>query len=101
MNLTRAEFYEFLNHAWNDVYWLAHILIWMGFVGMLLSHHYDLRLQMVGARMRIAACSLIYRKVKKTYFIFFAIHNLDSATIFRFVLFLKHELEFAFIGAIS
>lgn len=65
LNLTRAEFYEFLNHVWNDVYWLAHILIWMGFVGMLLSHHYDLRLQMVGARMRIAACSLIYRKVMK------------------------------------
>lgn len=65
LNFTRAEFYEFFNHVWNDVYWLANLVIWMGFVGLLLSHHFDLRLQMVGARMRIACCSLMYRKVNE------------------------------------
>lgn len=63
LNLTRAEFYKFFRHAWNDVYWLAHLVIWMGFLGLLMSHHADLRLQLVGARMRIACCSLVYRKV--------------------------------------
>lgn len=63
LNFTRVEFYSFFNKIWNDVYWLANLVIWMGFFALLLSHHYDLRLQMVGARMRIACCSLIYRKV--------------------------------------
>lgn len=64
VNLTRADVYKFAHHVWNDVYWLASLVIGMGFVGLLLSHHYDLRLQLAGARMRIACCSLIYRKVK-------------------------------------
>lgn len=63
LNLTREEFYAYFNHIWNDVYWLAHLVIWMGFFGLLISHHFDLRLQLVGARMRIACCSLVYRKV--------------------------------------
>lgn len=63
MNLTRADVYRFAQHVWNDVYWLAHMVVWMGFVSLLLAHHFDLRLQLVGARMRIACCSLIYRKV--------------------------------------
>lgn len=65
LNITRDEFYKFFNHIWNDVYWLANLVIWMGFIGLLLAHHFDLRLQMVGARMRIACCSLMYRKVNK------------------------------------
>lgn len=32
-NYTRSEFYAYVNHAWNDVYWLAHGIIWMGFIG--------------------------------------------------------------------
>lgn len=71
LNLTRAEFYEFFEHVWNDVYWLAYLLVLMGFLSMLLSHHFDLRLQMVGARMRIACCSMIYRKVGKMHFIYY------------------------------
>lgn len=67
LNFTRADFKQFLNHAWNDVYWLAHLVVWMGFFGLLLSHHFDLNLQILGARMRIACCSLIYRKVKFHY----------------------------------
>lgn len=64
LNFTRAEFYSYFNHIWSDVYWLAHLVVWMVFFSLLLSHHFDLRLQMVGARMRIACCSLIYRKVR-------------------------------------
>lgn len=63
LNFTRAEFYTFFNHIWNDVYWLANLVVLMGFVTLLLFHHYNLRLQLVGAQMRIACCSLMYRKV--------------------------------------
>lgn len=63
LNLTRAELYQFFHHVWNNVYYLAHLVIWLGFLGCLFAHHMDLRLQMIGARMRIACCSLIYRKV--------------------------------------
>lgn len=64
LNFTRADFEHMIVHIWNDVYWLAHMVVWMGVLSFLLSHHYDLRLQMVGARMRIGCCSLIYRKVR-------------------------------------
>lgn len=63
VNFTQADFFKFTKHAWNDVYWLANMVVWMGFVSLLLCHHFDLRLQLVGARMRIACCSMIYRKV--------------------------------------
>lgn len=63
-NFTRAEFYKYFNHAWNDVYWLAHAIIWMGFIGVLAQHHAQLHMELTGARMRIASCSLIYRKVQ-------------------------------------
>lgn len=63
LNFTRADFYIFVEHVWNDVYWLANLVIWMEFTGTMLNHHFDLRLQMAGARMRIACCSLMYRKV--------------------------------------
>lgn len=63
LNLTRADLYEFAEHIWNDVYWLATIVILMSFLSCLLIHHYELRLLGLGSRMRIACCSLIYRKV--------------------------------------
>lgn len=63
LNLTRQDVYEFVNYMWNDVYWLASLVIVMTFTGCVVSHHYDLRMRMVGAQMRIACCSLIYRKV--------------------------------------
>lgn len=63
LNFTRADFEHMMVHVWNDTYWLAHMVVWMSVLSFLLSHHYDLRLQMVGARMRIGCCSLIYRKV--------------------------------------
>lgn len=68
LNFTRADFEHMMVNIWNDVYWLAHMVVWMCVVSFLFSHHYDLRLQMVGARMRIACCSLIYRKVSDFYF---------------------------------
>lgn len=64
LNLTRADVYEFVGNVWNDVYWLASLVILMSFISCLLIHQYELRLQGLGARMRIACCSLIYRKVK-------------------------------------
>lgn len=67
LNFTRADFEHMIVHIWNDVHWLAHMVVWMGVVSFLFSHHYDLRLQMVGARMRIACCSLIYRKVSDVF----------------------------------
>lgn len=66
INLTRNEFYAYFSHAWNDVYWLANGIIWMGFIGVLAQHHASLHMETIGARMRIASCSLIYRKVFKT-----------------------------------
>lgn len=63
LNLTRQDVYKFINYMWNDVYWLASLVILMTFAGCVVSHHYDLRMRMVGAQMRIACCSLIYRKV--------------------------------------
>lgn len=67
LNFTRSEFYEYFNHAWNDVYWLAHAIIWMGFIGVLAQHHAQIHMETIGARMRIASCSLIYRKVFKKF----------------------------------
>lgn len=63
ISFTRKEFYAYFNHAWNDVYWLAHGIIWMGFIGVLAQHHANIHMEVIGARMRIASCSLIYRKV--------------------------------------
>lgn len=62
LNFTRSEFYSYFNHAWNDVYWLANGIVWMGFIGVLAQHHANIHMEMIGARMRIASCSLIYRK---------------------------------------
>ncbi|XP_017485264.1 PREDICTED: multidrug resistance-associated protein 4-like [Rhagoletis zephyria] len=46
----------------SDVYWLSAILVISSFIGCFLIHHVDLRQRLMGARMRIACCSLIYRK---------------------------------------
>lgn len=63
VGLRRKQVYHFFVHAWNDPYWLAGTVTVITFIGCLLSHHYDLRLRMLGAQIRIACCSLIYRKV--------------------------------------
>ncbi|XP_036327746.1 multidrug resistance-associated protein 4-like isoform X1 [Rhagoletis pomonella] len=46
----------------NDIYWLSAILVISTWIGCFLIHHVDLRQRLMGARMRIACCSLIYRK---------------------------------------
>lgn len=65
LNFTRADFEHAMVHVWNDVYWLGYLIVLLGIIGFLFGQHYELRLQMIGARMRIACCSLIYRKVSK------------------------------------
>lgn len=57
------EIQNFLLYAWSDMYWLAAMVVLMTLFGCFFAHHADLRQRMVGARMRIACCSLIYRKV--------------------------------------
>ncbi|EAA08388.5 AGAP003221-PA [Anopheles gambiae str. PEST] len=53
---------DFLHHAWNDAFWLSGLLVLLTLLGCFCCHHSDLRERLVGARMRIACCSLIYRK---------------------------------------
>lgn len=48
---------------WEDINSLGTILVISTLVGCFLIHHVDLRQRLMGARMRIACCSLIYRKV--------------------------------------
>lgn len=50
---------------WNDVNSLGAILVLSTLFCCFLIHHVDLRQRLMGARMRIACCSLIYRKVGK------------------------------------
>ncbi|KAH8278513.1 hypothetical protein KR018_004323 [Drosophila ironensis] len=49
-------------YMWNDAYSLGTILVTSTLFGCFLLHHVDLRQRLMGARMRIACCSLIYRK---------------------------------------
>ncbi|XP_055638062.1 ATP-binding cassette sub-family C member 4-like [Toxorhynchites rutilus septentrionalis] len=53
---------DFIGHMWNDAYWLSGILVALTLLGCFCNHHSDLRQRLVGARMRIACCSAIYRK---------------------------------------
>lgn len=48
--------------AWNDVYWLTTFVVLMTLIPCFLMHHSDLSQRLIGARMRIACCSAIYRK---------------------------------------
>uniref|UniRef100_A0A182PE47 Uncharacterized protein n=1 Tax=Anopheles epiroticus TaxID=199890 RepID=A0A182PE47_9DIPT len=52
----------FLQHPWNDAAWLSGLLVLLTLIACFCYHHSDLRERLVGARMRIACCSLIYRK---------------------------------------
>ncbi|XP_068157078.1 ATP-binding cassette sub-family C member 4 [Drosophila tropicalis] len=49
-------------YVWNDIYCLGTVLVGATLLGCFLLHHVDLRQRLMGARMRIACCSLIYRK---------------------------------------
>lgn len=59
---------NFVNYVWSDMYCLATMVVLMTLFGCFFAHHADLRQRMVGARMRIACCSLIYRKVTPYHF---------------------------------
>ncbi|XP_037922724.1 probable multidrug resistance-associated protein lethal(2)03659 isoform X3 [Hermetia illucens] len=53
---------DFFTMIWNDYYWLASIVVISTVIGCLIGHHLDLRQRLLGARMRIACSSAIYRK---------------------------------------
>lgn len=55
--------HSLIYYVWNDVYCLACLLISMTFSVSFFAHHARIRLILLGARLRIACCSLIYRKV--------------------------------------
>lgn len=59
----QRDVFEFFHYIWRDIYWLASLMIFLTLIGAFLEHHYDSRLRMLGSRMRVACCSLIYRKV--------------------------------------
>ncbi|XP_017091987.2 ATP-binding cassette sub-family C member 4 [Drosophila bipectinata] len=48
--------------VWNDSYSLGTVLVGSTLFCCFLLHHVDLRQRLMGAKMRIACCSLIYRK---------------------------------------
>lgn len=58
----RSTIGDYAVHMWNDMRWLGVMLVGLAVFGFLIEHHANLRQQMLGARMRIACCSLIYRK---------------------------------------
>ncbi|EDV92547.1 ATP-binding cassette sub-family C member 4 [Drosophila grimshawi] len=47
---------------WNNVYGLGGMLVAVNFIACFLWHHLYLRQRLMGGRMRIACCSLVYRK---------------------------------------
>ncbi|XP_043656868.1 ATP-binding cassette sub-family C member 4 [Drosophila teissieri] len=51
-----------VDNMWNDMYSLGALLVLSTLFCCFLLHHVDLRQRLMGARMRIACCSLIYRK---------------------------------------
>lgn len=55
-------FEEGVHYIWNDIYSLGIVLVSSTLICCFLIHHVDLRQRLMGARMRIACCSLIYRK---------------------------------------
>ncbi|XP_037813415.1 multidrug resistance-associated protein 4-like isoform X2 [Lucilia sericata] len=50
---------------WHDIYVLGAILVGSTFIGCFINHHVDQRQKRMGAKMRIACCSLILRKSTK------------------------------------
>lgn len=56
-------FSDGIGSMWYDVNSLGAVLVLSTLLGCFLIHHVDLRQRLMGARMRIACCSLIYRKV--------------------------------------
>lgn len=59
---TQADEQNILEFIWTDITCLTTIILLMVVLTVTLSHHAELRQRIVGARMRIACCSAIYRK---------------------------------------
>lgn len=60
-------FYSILEYIWNDKFSLSLIVILSFLLCSTCAHHSDFRQRMVGARIRIACSSLIYRKVNNIF----------------------------------
>lgn len=91
--LSGNDVYAYCRYIWNNVYWLASLVIGLGFFNLLLLHHFDLRLQMLCARMRIACCSMIYRKVN------FILNSQILCMDLKSELFLKQSLRLSSLAA--
>lgn len=70
-----------------NVYWLATQIVILSLFSALFDHHSDLRQRLVGARMKIACSSLIYRKVNLIQFI--KIYNI-YLKIYNFCILYRH-----------
>ncbi|XP_060647521.1 ATP-binding cassette sub-family C member 4 [Drosophila nasuta] len=57
-----STFEQAIFYFWKDLYCLGGVLVGSTLACCFLIHHLDLRQRLIGARMRIACCSLIYRK---------------------------------------
>ncbi|XP_034488877.1 multidrug resistance-associated protein 4-like [Drosophila innubila] len=56
------KFEEAILYIWNDMYYLGAMMVSFTLACCFLIHHLDLSQRLIGARMRIACSSLIYRK---------------------------------------
>ncbi|XP_061403043.1 ATP-binding cassette sub-family C member 4-like [Musca vetustissima] len=58
-------FWYYLTWVWHNPYCLGGLLVGLTFFGCFMNHHVDQRQKRMGAKMRIACCSLIFRKASK------------------------------------
>lgn len=64
---------EWFVYVWNDIHWLASAIVAMTVAGFMFNHHAFCRQMIVGAQMRIALCSLVYRKVTPFFVCYFCV----------------------------
>ncbi|XP_059222915.1 probable multidrug resistance-associated protein lethal(2)03659 [Stomoxys calcitrans] len=57
--------WDWLSWLWHDTYCLGGLLVGSTLIGCFMNHHVDQRQKRMGAKMRIACCSLIFRKATK------------------------------------
>lgn len=63
--------------VWHNIYCLGGLLVGSTLIGCFINHHINQRQTRMGVKMRIACCSLIFRKVSKKIKIF---HRVISYT---------------------
>lgn len=55
--------WSYMSWMWHNTYCLGGFLVGLTMFGCFINHHVDQRQKRMGAKMRIACCSLIFRKV--------------------------------------